>query len=47
MPVLDDGIRQARRRRCHRRREDIAFGETLRVPEPFGFELVTGDLLPH
>ncbi|MFD7586713.1 Uma2 family endonuclease [Kitasatospora sp. NPDC059811] len=30
----------------YHRREDIAFGETMRVPEPFGFELVTGDLLP-
>ncbi|MFF1792433.1 Uma2 family endonuclease [Kitasatospora sp. NPDC058243] len=30
----------------YHRREDIAFGETMRVPAPFGFELVTGDLLP-
>ncbi|MFI9366670.1 hypothetical protein ACIG5E_37315 [Kitasatospora sp. NPDC053057] len=29
------------------RREDIAFGETLHIPEPFDFDLVTGDLLPY
>ncbi|MFB7673721.1 hypothetical protein ACFC26_20155 [Kitasatospora purpeofusca] len=27
--------------------EDIEFGETLHIPEPFGFDLVTGDLLPY
>ncbi|MGW7444424.1 Uma2 family endonuclease [Kitasatospora sp. NPDC054795] len=31
----------------YHRREDVAFGETLHVPEPFGFDLVTGDLLPY
>ncbi|MFD0277776.1 Uma2 family endonuclease [Kitasatospora sp. NPDC127111] len=31
----------------YHRREDIEFGETLRVPAPFGFELVTDGLLPY
>ncbi|MFJ5926869.1 Uma2 family endonuclease [Kitasatospora sp. NPDC092948] len=31
----------------YHRREDIEFGETLRIPEPFDFELTTGDLLPY
>ncbi|MFF2074917.1 Uma2 family endonuclease [Kitasatospora sp. NPDC058162] len=31
----------------YHRREDIAFGETLHIPEPFGFDLATGDLLPY
>ncbi|GAA2110618.1 Uma2 family endonuclease [Kitasatospora saccharophila] len=31
----------------YHRREDVDFGETLRIPEPFGFELVTTGLLPY
>ncbi|MGW4382983.1 Uma2 family endonuclease [Kitasatospora sp. NPDC004531] len=31
----------------YRRREDIAFGETIHIPEPFDFELITTDLLPY
>ncbi|MFI6153896.1 Uma2 family endonuclease [Kitasatospora sp. NPDC051170] len=31
----------------YHRREDIAFGETIHIPEPFDFELVTAGLLPH
>ncbi|WP_282202095.1 Uma2 family endonuclease [Kitasatospora fiedleri] len=31
----------------YHRREDIEFGETLSIPEPFGFDLVTRDLLPY
>ncbi|WP_049656953.1 Uma2 family endonuclease [Kitasatospora sp. MY 5-36] len=28
-------------------REDVSFGETLRVPEPFDFDLTTDGLLPY
>ncbi|MDY0812937.1 Uma2 family endonuclease [Kitasatospora purpeofusca] len=31
----------------YHRREDVEFGETLHIPEPFGFDLVTGGLLPY
>ncbi|MFD9594745.1 Uma2 family endonuclease [Kitasatospora sp. NPDC059973] len=31
----------------YHRREDVDFGEALHIPEPFGFDLVTGDLLPY
>jgi Uma2 family endonuclease len=31
----------------YHRREDVDFGETLHIPEPFGFDLTTGDLLPY
>ncbi|MEV4559138.1 Uma2 family endonuclease [Kitasatospora sp. NPDC049285] len=31
----------------YHRREDIEFGETLRIPEPFDFDLITSDLLPY
>ncbi len=31
----------------YHRREDIGFGETLRIPDPFDFDLVTDGLLPH
>ncbi|MFE5580577.1 Uma2 family endonuclease [Kitasatospora sp. NPDC056531] len=31
----------------YHRREDVAFGETLHIPDPFDFELVTGALLPY
>ena len=34
------------RTRYHRR-EDIDFGETLHIPEPFGFDLDTSALLPY
>ncbi|MFJ1587134.1 Uma2 family endonuclease [Streptomyces sp. NPDC088197] len=30
----------------YHRREDADFGESLRVPQPFGFDLDTGTLLP-
>ncbi|MFC9325915.1 hypothetical protein [Kitasatospora sp. NPDC057015] len=31
----------------YHRREDIEFGETLHIPEPFDFDLVTTELLPY
>ncbi|WP_035851322.1 Uma2 family endonuclease [Kitasatospora azatica] len=31
----------------YHRREDIEFGETLQIPAPFDFELVTSGLLPY
>ncbi|MER6397736.1 Uma2 family endonuclease [Kitasatospora sp. NPDC001603] len=31
----------------YHRREDVDCGEALYIPEPFGFDLVTGDLLPY
>ncbi|GAA3045968.1 Uma2 family endonuclease [Kitasatospora albolonga] len=31
----------------YHRREDVDFGETLWLPEPFGFELDTAGLLPY
>ncbi|CAN3981662.1 hypothetical protein KPATCC21470_4335 [Kitasatospora purpeofusca] len=31
----------------YHRRKGIGFGETLHIPEPFGFDLVTADLLPY
>ncbi|GAA1192839.1 Uma2 family endonuclease [Kitasatospora gansuensis] len=31
----------------YHRREDVDFGETLRIPEPFDFELLTTGLLPY
>ncbi|MFD0348646.1 Uma2 family endonuclease [Kitasatospora aburaviensis] len=31
----------------YHRREDIEFGETLHLPEPFDFELVTDGLLGY
>jgi Uma2 family endonuclease len=31
----------------YHRREDIEFGETLHIPEPFDFDLTTADLLPY
>lgn len=31
----------------YHRREDIEFGETLHIPEPFGFDLSTDELLPY
>jgi hypothetical protein len=31
----------------YHRRGDIEFGETLHIPEPFGVDLVTSDLLPY
>lgn len=31
----------------YHRREDVAFGETLHIPEPFGFDLTTDALLPY
>ena len=31
----------------YHRREDIEFGETLRIPQPFDFELTTAALLPY
>ncbi|MFJ5614213.1 Uma2 family endonuclease [Streptomyces sp. NPDC093221] len=31
----------------YHRREDADFGESLRVPQPFGFNLDTGTLLPY
>ncbi|MFF2039608.1 Uma2 family endonuclease [Kitasatospora sp. NPDC058170] len=31
----------------YRMREDAAFGETVHIPEPFGFTLDTGVLLPY
>jgi Uma2 family endonuclease len=31
----------------YRLREDAAFGETVHIPEPFGFVLDTGTLLPY
>ncbi|AUG78857.1 hypothetical protein CFP65_4096 [Kitasatospora sp. MMS16-BH015] len=31
----------------YHRREDVEFGETLHIPEPFGFDLVTEDLLAY
>jgi Uma2 family endonuclease len=33
--------------RKYHRREDAHFGETLRNPEPFGFDLDTATLLPY
>lgn len=33
--------------RKYHRREDADFGETLRIPEPFGFDLDTATLLPY
>lgn len=31
----------------YHRREDVDFGETLHIPEPFAFELATSGLLPY
>ncbi|WP_441250951.1 Uma2 family endonuclease [Kitasatospora sp. McL0602] len=31
----------------YHRREDIEFGETLHIPEPFDFDLITTELLPY
>ena len=31
----------------YHRREDVDFGETLHLPEPFDFDLITTDLLPY
>ncbi|MFF4383724.1 Uma2 family endonuclease [Kitasatospora sp. NPDC001547] len=31
----------------YHRREDVAYGETLHIPEPFDFDLVTDGLLPY
>ncbi|MEY9847784.1 Uma2 family endonuclease [Streptacidiphilus sp. MAP5-3] len=31
----------------YHRREDIEFGETLHIPEPFAFDLLTTGLLPY
>ncbi|MET8701046.1 Uma2 family endonuclease [Kitasatospora sp. NPDC004723] len=31
----------------YHRREDIVFGETIPIPEPFDFELITTGLLPY
>ncbi|MHA6761785.1 hypothetical protein [Streptacidiphilus sp. PAMC 29251] len=31
----------------YHRREDVDFGDTLRIPRPFDFDLNTVDLLPY
>jgi Putative restriction endonuclease len=31
----------------YHRREDVEFGETLRIPDPFDFDLATAALLPY
>lgn len=32
---------------AYHRREDFGFGETLRVPPPFDFDLETAGLIPY
>ncbi|WP_208624287.1 hypothetical protein [Kitasatospora purpeofusca] len=45
--LLDEARRSRPDGTKYHRREDIGFGESLHIPEPFGFDLVTGDLLPY